>query len=96
MLDVVMMRLRTSDGLSMAEFGERFGSNAVRAVDKVLAPHEQTGLVERRSKEAAMSTGSEEFVALTDPDGFLVSNDIISDIFAALMPDDVKGSHSVR
>lgn len=90
MLDIVMMRLRTADGLDMADFRERFGEGAVRAVNAALEPHEAAALVERRAKEPTIEEGGKavDLVRLSDPDGFLVSNDIISDVFAALLPDD--------
>ncbi|EIE24812.1 radical SAM enzyme [Coccomyxa subellipsoidea C-169] len=97
MLDIVMMRLRTADGLDLRQFGEQFGSGAVRAVNKALEPHEEAALVVRSSEEGkegkegkGEGIGAREVVRLADPDGFLVSNDIISDVFAALMPDDGK------
>ena len=97
MLDIVMLRLRTADGLDLGDFGERLGSGAVRAVKKALDPHEQAGLVEQSSEEGKeeKSEGSRgrAVVRLTDPDGFLVSNDIISDVFSALMPDEGKQHH---
>ncbi len=97
MLDIVMMRLRTADGLDLTQYGEQFGSGAVRAVNKALEPHEEAALVVRSSEEGkegkvgkSEGIGAREVVRLADPDGFLVSNDIISDVFAALMPDDGK------
>ena len=112
MLDIVMMRLRTADGLDMAEFGERFGTGAVRAVNAALEPHEVAALVERNAQEPTSEKGrgagersaqeptsekgeeAGDVIRLSDPDGFLVSNDIISDVFAALMPDEDKRGHN--
>ncbi|CAL8464114.1 g3649 [Coccomyxa elongata] len=96
MLDIVMMRLRTADGLDMADFGERFGEGAVRAVNAALEPHEAAALVERHAEKPTSEKAGKavEVVRLSDPDGFLVSNDIISDVFAALMPDDDNKGHS--
>ena len=85
MLDIVMMRLRTADGLDLADFAARYGSAASNLLLRALEPHERTGLVMRMEKEEGSRAG--ESVRLTDPEGFLVSNDVISDVFAALMPD---------
>ena len=96
--DVVMMRLRTADGLDLEEVGQLHGSNAVRRIEKALQPHEAAGLVTRVHAEVAVAQaalarqhGAEDaplsrIVRLADPEGFLVSNDIISDVFAELMP----------
>ena len=124
MTDVVMMRLRTADGLDLAAFEESYGSSAARSVASALEPHSQAGLVQPRSSAegsnnaAGMTNASAEQggrseeadssrngrsmhpdlamnkqkglrgkrVRLTDPEGFLVSNDVISDVFAALEP----------
>ena len=123
MTDVVMMRLRTADGLDLKAFEESYGSSAARNVASALEPHTQTGLVQQCSssedsvsaagdreasaKQGAMNNSSSSRngrsmqpilapdqqeglrgtrVRLTDPEGFLVSNDVISDVFAALTP----------
>ncbi|KAG2495696.1 hypothetical protein HYH03_006296 [Edaphochlamys debaryana] len=138
LLDTLMLRLRTADGLDLAALAAAYGPAAVRTVTAALAPHERRGGVaafdgEGRtaslaeatfaalksaaaaagkgpeplpSLQAAGSSGAgaaagasaqrgagEEGVAgsgrrgprvrLADPQGFLLSNDIISDVFAA-------------
>ena len=120
---MVMMRLRTADGLDLKAFEESYGSSAARSVASALEPHRQPGLVQqcsssddrvsakgngeasaqqraadgygssrnRRSIQPDMAGGEREGlrgkrVRLTDPEGFLVSNDVISDVFAALTP----------
>ena len=133
MLDAVMMRLRTADGLCLMELESSYGSSAARSIASALEPHRQAGLVQAcsdsssgaktgaedssrvglggaatanghagpagRSKHVSMQQssetgqggppGAEESLAgkqirLSDPEGFLVSNDIISDVFVAL------------
>ena len=127
MTDVVMMRLRTADGLDLKAFEDSYGSSAARSVASALEPHRQAGLVQicestdirtasdesesgrqvvpkqgvsvsnhastmnanRMEHDLAMSQKEGlrgKRVRLTDPEGFLVSNDIISDVFAALTP----------
>ena len=121
MTDVVMMRLRTADGLDLKAFEESYGSSAARSVASALGPHGQAGLVQQCScpEEGAKAAGTSDAsanqsvrnksgdnsrsiepdvgldqqeglrgkrVRLTDPEGFLVSNDIISDVFATLTP----------
>ena len=129
MLDVIMMRLRTAEGLDLREFERSYGSSSARAVASALAPHWREGLVqlcdsspsssrgssdsrnasaqqqesassgalggsrngnsEQRRTEGVWEGATEESlgcarVRLTDPEGFLVSNDVISDVFAVL------------
>ena len=129
MLDVIMMRLRTADGLDLREFERSYGSSSARAVASALEPHWRAGLVqlcdsspsssrnssdsrdasapqqqsasagalgdsmngnsEQRRTEGVWEGASKESlgcarVRLTDPEGFLISNDVISDVFAAL------------
>ena len=127
MLDVIMMRLRTADGLDLRELERSYGSSSARAVASALAPHRCTGLVqlcdsspsssssdgrdasaqqqqsasagalggsmngnsEQRRTDGLWEGASKESlgcasVRLTDPEGFLVSNDVISDVFVAL------------
>ena len=47
MLDIVMMRLRTADGLDLAEFAARYGSAASKKLLQALELHEKAGLVTR-------------------------------------------------
>ena len=118
---MVMMRLRTADGLDLGAFEGSYGSSAARSVASALEPHRQAGLMEQcsstegstsangalakqraagndshgskigRSMQPDQAVDQQEglrgkTVRLTDPDGFLVSNDVISDVFAALTP----------
>ena len=75
--DIVMLRLRTADGLDLEEVGARFGGAAAAAVERGLAPHAEAGRAVRVASTASTWR-------LTDPAGFVVSNSIISDVFAAL------------
>ena len=73
LLNMVMLRLRTSDGLDMRDFSDRFGEDAAGTVTKSLQKHIERGLVLNQDHK----------IRLSDPNGFLLSNDIISDVFAA-------------
>ncbi|GIL43165.1 hypothetical protein Vafri_964 [Volvox africanus] len=122
LLDTVMLRLRTADGLDLAQLRNRFGTEALATALRALAPHERRGTVLAQDgqgrpcslAEAAMDVAQEPAttplpplyaippaaglgkgrvdyqqlggsprVRLSDPRGFLLSNDIISDVFAA-------------
>ena len=78
LLDMVMLRLRLADGLDLTSLAAQHGKAAAATVLKALQPHAARGLVE--FEEA----GTPQIARLSDPNGFLVSNHIISDIFAAL------------
>ncbi len=129
MLDVIMMRLRTADGLDLGEVERSYGSSSVRAIASALIPHMRAGLVQLCDSSPSSSRSSPDSkdasahqqqsasagtlggsmigkseqrrtdglwqgssieslgcarVRLTDPEGLLVSNDIISDVFAML------------
>lgn len=82
LLDVIMLRLRTSDGIDLSQVRQHFGRQLADAVHTALQKHEAAGLVRSRS-HAGDSVGAETY-QLTDPEGFLLSNDIMSDCFAAV------------
>jgi oxygen-independent coproporphyrinogen-3 oxidase len=75
--DIVMLRLRTADGLDVAEVGRAFGAGAAAAIERALTPHAAEG-------RAARVEGTPATWRLTDPAGFVVSNTVIADVFAAL------------
>lgn len=87
LLDFVMLRLRLSDGLDFRILRKEFGEAAASIVAASLQQHVPKGLVE------ALDNGQR--LRLSDPGGFLVSNDIISDVFAALDRADLRlASHA--
>jgi len=74
LLDLVMLRLRLADGLDLASVAARYGNHTAEQVHKSLRKHIERGLVQEAG----------HVVRLQDPQGFLFSNDIISDVFLAL------------
>ena len=74
LLDMVMLHLRLSDGLDFWRVADCFGEGRVSSIQSALRLHIDKGLVEERGSR----------IRLTDPEGFLRSNDIISDACAAL------------
>ena len=81
MLDTVMLSLRTADGLDLDAMERRFGAAASDAVWAALLPYAARGLVAAfSSSSSARPLGAR----LTDPRGFLLSNDMISSVFAAI------------
>ncbi len=91
--DAVMLQLRKGGGLRLRErIVGRFerGDVIASVIRQAVAEHIQRGLVEviEEVEEVQDDSGrkqvAEVVVRLTDPDGFLMSNDVISDIFLAL------------
>ncbi|PRW32956.1 activating signal cointegrator 1 complex subunit 3 isoform B [Chlorella sorokiniana] len=95
LLDTVMLRLRLADGLDLRQLATQHaqGEEAADIVLHALQPHIARGwvLADRGAGWSSGSGGSGsgggegavQRVRLADPQGFLVSNDIISDCFAA-------------
>jgi oxygen-independent coproporphyrinogen-3 oxidase len=73
-LDFVMLSLRTKDGLNLEQLTQRYGIEKTEKVIKSLNPYITNNLVEHKEKS----------INLSDPEGFMLSNEIISSVFAAL------------
>ena len=79
-LDGIMLALRTADGLDMDQLASMHGRPVADKVLAGVAKFAGQGLVElRRGRPPDCGV---RWLRLTDPKGFLVSNDIISTIFA--------------
>ncbi|XP_050377812.1 uncharacterized protein LOC126795042 [Argentina anserina] len=100
-MDVVMLSLRTSRGLDLKSFGEAYGSSLVVSLCEVYKPYVESGHVvflgeQRRAmnvEELNTFTQDKEeiersiaYIRLSDPDGFLLSNELISLAFAVVSP----------
>ncbi|VFQ61695.1 unnamed protein product [Cuscuta campestris] len=85
-MDVVMLALRTAKGLDLKSFGEAFGSSSVMSLLDVYKPHVETGHVLWLDEQRRNVTIGDavSFIRLSDPDGFLLSNELISLAFCAL------------
>lgn len=90
LLDTVMLSLRLADGMDMALVSERYGVSAAERICKSLEPHMARGLVAVAEGGLGQQRGEQDgrSLRLVDPQGFLVSNDIISDVFVALSDED--------
>lgn len=76
LLDVVMLSLRTADGLDLHRIDQVYGNDQTQKILKSIHGY-------RTSNEVIYSP-DKEILRLKDPEGFIISNDIISSIFAAL------------
>lgn len=100
-MDVVMLSLRTARGLDLKSFRNAFGAAFVASLCKAYRPYVESGHVvcldeHRRTITAnefssllSKDDGIEQglaFVRLSDPDGFLLSNELISLAFQAIAP----------
>lgn len=94
LLETVMVGLRRAEGLDLDALAVAFGRDAAAACARALAPAEARGLVVRRQAPRAGGGLVEDLgsVQLSAPEGFLLSNDLLSDVFVALgdcaLPDD--------
>jgi len=79
--DIIMTRLRTIDGLDLNKIQDRYGSDVVNcilsSIDEYIKNDEEELLTIIRNEQ-------DWIVKLTDPNGFLVSNSILSIIFMGL------------
>ena len=83
LLDYVMLRLRLADGIPMDELQRKFGHVAAQTVKATLA----SGSAYAEKYACEMYSQGQQHVRLTDPEGFLVSNDCIATLFAELSSD---------
>lgn len=79
LLETLMMGLRLSAGVSLTTLRDIARSDLVDALLECLAPFQQKGWV-------ALPQESEGAICLTDPDGFLFSNAILTAIWQVLDP----------
>lgn len=79
LLEEIMVALRTSDGLDLGSVAKRHGHGIVSTICDSVREAQQQGL--------AIIDDDRTNLRLSSPDGFLVSNDVISTIFAELTPD---------
>lgn len=98
-MDVVMLSLRTADGLDLRSFREAFGESLACSICEVYRPHVDSRHVvcldEQRRVVAtdefmsarfneSLRAGKLAFLRLSDPDGFLLSNELISLAFEVI------------
>ncbi|KAK4264480.1 hypothetical protein QN277_025646 [Acacia crassicarpa] len=99
-MDVVMLSLRTSLGLDLKSFEESFGSSIVSSLLETYKPYVESGHVvcldekRRAIGEGDLNTcllqdeNNQErkvaYIRLTDPEGFLLSNELISLAFEVM------------
>ena len=80
LLDTIMLRLRTADGLDLKELSQAYGQDIPATLLPTLLQYRDQGLVQLTQEEGSKIV---QKARLSDPDGFLLSSGIISDLFAA-------------
>ncbi|WOH05219.1 hypothetical protein DCAR_0624633 [Daucus carota subsp. sativus] len=98
-MDVVMLSLRTSKGLNLRSYREAFGGSLVISLCNVYKPYAASGHVVYMDQDRREIVADElekvlldeqrmeeelAYIRLSDPDGFLLSNELISLAFGAI------------
>lgn len=78
LLDTLMVGLRLAEGLSLTQLEDQFGKATVQDTLTCLQPYQQKGWVRFGDRSG------ESRIQLTDPEGFLFSNVVLSHLFEAL------------
>ncbi|PZV04819.1 MAG: coproporphyrinogen III oxidase [Leptolyngbya sp.] len=80
LLDTLMLGLRLQEGLAIAPLVEQFGEAAITRVWQRLQPYQKTGWVAVEPESAIEMTVIAR-IKLTNPEGFLFSNIVLTEIF---------------
>ena len=80
LLDTLMVGLRLAEGLSLAALQAEFGARSVQQILACVRPYQQQGWVAIALGDQPNSTR----LHLTDPEGFLFSNVVLSSLFEEL------------
>jgi oxygen-independent coproporphyrinogen-3 oxidase len=95
LLETLMLGLRLASGLSLSGLVDKFGEKTVDRIWQCLQPYWRQGWVEiARSNSSPIATLTEGerlpqsgYLRLSDPEGFLFSNTILSTLFSKLGED---------
>lgn len=89
LLETLMLGLRLAEGVSLSQLLEKFGAKTLDAISTTLQPYYQQGWVEvvgedgiGRNWHHTQPLPMDGQLKLTDPEGFLFSNQILADLFA--------------
>lgn len=82
LLETLMLGLRLAEGLELAVLAAQFGSSAVAQILNCLQPYREQGWVEIDPHPAAPAR-----IRLSDPEGFLFSNQVLVALWQTFDPD---------
>lgn len=99
-MDIVMLSLRTARGLDVQSFREAFGDSLFLPVCNIYRPYLASGhvilmdecgeVIKAKELDAVLEEDDETrrlaHIRLSDPDGFLLSNELISLAFTTICP----------
>ncbi|KAI4365972.1 hypothetical protein MLD38_021904 [Melastoma candidum] len=100
-MDVLMLSLRTANGLDVKLFREAFGDSLFLPICNIYRPYLASGyvifmdqyreVIKAEELDAVLAEEDEArraaYIRLSDPDGFLLSNELISLAFRAISPE---------
>ena len=75
----IMLRLRTSDGLDLRNVSRRFGDHVVEEIREAMEP-----FVPEFAEYTVAADGSPAALRLTDPEGFIVSDAVLSTLISKM------------
>jgi oxygen-independent coproporphyrinogen-3 oxidase len=91
LLETLMLGLRLAEGISLSDLMQEFGAKSLTKIWTVLQPYYQNGWVnvvglngEALTLQNAKTLPLVGYIRLTDPEGFLFSNTVLSDLFGHL------------
>ena len=90
LLETLMLGLRLAEGINLEYLSQQFGAETLAKILTILIPFKNQELVQflDTQKQPISNTIQPDlnqgFIQLTDPDGFLLSNQILSTLFAEL------------
>ena len=86
LLETLMLGLRLAEGINLEVISQQFGSDILEQILTLLMPFYQQGLVQilDHNQNPIQPNFHQGWMRLTDPDGFLISNQILSTVFAGL------------
>ena len=87
LLDTLMLGLRLQEGLAIAPLVEQFGEAAIVRVWQRLQPYRKTGWVAVVPADASLKMSHSGRVKLTNLEGFLFSNVVLTDLFEEFEPE---------
>jgi putative oxygen-independent coproporphyrinogen III oxidase len=89
LLDTLMLGLRLADGLAVQNLLKQVGETTLLQILDCLEPYQQQGLVRYLDEFGKSWKGRSQFphrIRLTDPEGFLFSNVVLTALFEQLSP----------
>ena len=75
LLETLMLGLRLAEGVSLSQISQEFGEQTINQILSTLQSYQQQNLIE------IFTVNQEQRMRLSDPEGFLVSNTVLTSLF---------------